>query len=318
MAVLVPPAGRDTLLTLTQLNLGADSPIVDIIDENIRFCPEAELFEADIIPSTSYPAVVRTGYPTAQFRAYNQGVAPSQATYRTVEVQTSLIDTRVECDRAYADSYHRGGAPGWQTIKASEQMEAIMRLIGFQTYYGLVNDPLGFPGFWELVDPAMLGDQGGAVQGDGFRSSIWAVKTGPLDVKHVYGNGRTLNLGNDWRIQDITPDPTQPAKKMEGYVNHWGGRTGLQVLSKNSIAGIKNITSDPAHPITMSKLRGLLEAFPIGVRPDYIMMTRQTRAQLRDSQKTALITDPPTPTEVDDVPIVATDSISNTEAAAYN
>ena len=316
--IITAPQGRDTLLTLTQLNLGADSPITDIIDENIKFCPEAALFEADTIPGTSYDALVRTGYPTAQFRAYNTGVATSGATYRTVRVNTGIIDTRVECDRAYADSYHKGGAAGWQTIKSSEMMEAIMRLIGGQTYYGLANDPLGFPGFWELVDPAMLGDLGGAVQADGFRSSIWAVKTGPLDVKHVWGNGKTLNMGNDWRIQDVTPDPTKPNNKMEAYLNHWGGRMGLQVLSKNSIAGYKNVTSDAAHPITMSLMRKLLEAFPIGVTPDYIMMSRATRAQLRDSMKTALITDPPTPTNIDDVPIVATDSISNAELAAYN
>ena len=319
MPTPLPPTGRDTLLTLTQLNFdGSDSAVPDIVEDNIQYCPEAGLFEADVIERTSYPALVRTGYPTAQFRQYNQGVAPSGATYRTVEVQTSIIDTRVECDKRYADSYHKGGAPAWQTLKASEEMVGIMRLIGHQTYYGKDNDPLGFPGLWELVDPGMMIDLEGAVQGDGFRSSIWAVKTGPLDVMHVYGNNKTLDMEPEWRVQDFTPDPTQPTKKIVGYVNQWGGHVGLQVLGKNSIACIKNVTSDPDHPVTMEIMRELLEVFPIGVVPDYIMMTRQTRKYLRKSLITALIPDPPTPTDVDDVPFVATDSISNAEAAAYN
>ena len=121
----------------------------------------------------------------------------------------------------------------------------------------------------------------------------------------------------DWRIQDITPDPAQPTKKIAGYVNQWGGHQGLQVLSKNSIAGIKNLTSDNGHPVTMTMLRNLLESFPVGVVPDYIFMTRAARRKLRDSLKTALITDPPTPTDVDEVPIVVTDNISNAEAAIF-
>ena len=319
MPIILPPAGRDTLVTLSQLNLGADSPIPDIIEENLKFCPEAGLFEAGVIDKSSYPALVRTGVPTAQFRNYNQGVEPSGATYRTTEVQTAMVDTRVECDRKFAENYHNGGVSAWQTIKASEELQGIMRLIGSQTYYGLDNDPNGFPGFWELVDPSMVVDVGGAVEGDGFRTSVWAVITGPQDVKHVYGNNQTLGLSGEWRIESVIPDFSQPKKKMEAYVNHWGGRPGLQVLSKNCLACAKNVTSDGAHMLTMQLLEEqLLEAFPTGLVPDYILMTRMARRQLRRSLITALNPNPPTPTEVDGVPIVVTDSISNAEAAAYN
>lgn len=320
MPIILPPAGRDTLVTLTQhaFRNNPDSPVPDIVNENIKHCPEAALFEAGTIPGTNYPALVRTGYPTAHFRKYNQGVEPSGATYRTVQIQTGIVTTRVEVDKAYADSYPKGGAPAWQTIKSSEQMEAILRLFGAQVYYGLANDGDGFPGFWELVDPSMMIDLAGGVQGDGFRSSIWAVKTGVLDVGIVLGNNMTMDYTGEWRVETITPDYTQPSKRIDGYINQWGGFPGMQCLSKNSIAGIKNVTSDPGAKITMGMLRNLLESFPVGVVPDYIMMTRATRAKLRDSLKTALITDPPTPTDCDDVPIVVTDSISNAELAAYN
>lgn len=316
--IITAPAGRDTLVRLSQALFASnpDSVVPDLLNENIRHCPEADLFEAIVIEGTGYPSLVRTGFPTAQFRQYNQGVPATAGTYRTAEVQTAIVSTRVEVDRAYAKRYP-GGEPAWKAVKSSEALEAILRLHGSTTYYGHQQDANGFPGLWELVDPSMVKDLGGAVQADGFRSSVWAVKTGAQDVRHVYGLNETLGFPSEWRVTDIAPDPAKPNDKHEGLVNYWGGRPGLAVATKNSVACIKNVTSDPAHPLRMSDLRDLLDMFPVGVRPDYIFWTRRASGVTRNSLKTALVLDPPTPEDIEGIPLVPTDSISNAEGAIY-
>ena len=79
---------------------------------------------------------------------------------------------------------------------------------------------------------------------------------------------------------------------------------------------IKKLTADSGKGLTDALIYSALAKFPTGVRPDVMFCSRRSLHQLRNSRTATNQTGAPAPipTEVEGIPIVPTDSLSDIEA----
>lgn len=302
------------LLDIAKAN-GSDA-VVGLIEENLSSAPELKLFPARTIKGTSYPTLIRTGLPTVGFRNANGGVTPSKSTFATKLVQAFILSSRIEVDKAVLQASEDGP----EVVKAREAsgvMEAALRTIGSQIWYGTANDSKGFAGLRAICDTAMDVDATGSTATTG--SSVWAVKFGPQFLQLVFGAGASFDLSpfRDESIEDAE------GKKLAGEVADLTAWVGLQCVNKYACGRIRDLTADSGKGLTDTLLADLLAKFPVGVVPDAIFMSRRSRSQLQKARTVTLMGSgtnrpnqpalAPLPTEYDGIPLIATDSIVDTE-----
>lgn len=318
-----------TLLEIAKHNL-ADAE-VGIIEEAATMHPEItgqhpfsgavlpRVADARTVRGQSYYTLHRTGIPTgSSFRAVNEGVAKVNSTWENRHVQTFTFDKRFECDRAAADRHE----DGWQAYLAAEAlgiMQAGMRDWGRQFFYGTnatFGQANGFPGLLQLHDTSLVVDAGGTTESTA--SSVWLVKFGVQDVRHVLGQDGQFEV-SDVRVESLT-DPNDSTKRYDGYVQTLLAYPGLQTGHRYAVARIKKLTADSGKGLTDARLGSALQLFVQNrkSRPDVIFATTRSIEQLRASRTATTPTgaEAPTPTSFEGIPIVPTDGIADTETLA--
>lgn len=302
---------RLTLLDVAKLN-GADKE-VGLIEEIATSAPEAETFPFRLIKGTSYPTVTRTSLPTVGFRLANQGNDASKSGFVRKLVQAFIFGGRVEADKAAAMA-HDEGMEAFEMIEALGVFKASLIALGKQIWYGVSTDADGFPGVKSALPFTAGVADGSVINATGTTSStassVYAVKFGPQDVTLVGGNNAVPRLG-DFRDETIYDDDDLP---LPGRVADLIGWIGLQIANINCVRRIANVTADSGKGLTTDLLDSMLNSFPVGYRPDAIYMSRRSRLQLKQDLQTPERPSVPMPTEYDGIPIIATDSILNTDA----
>jgi hypothetical protein len=310
--------GMPTMLDLAK-QLGNDAA-VGLIEENIQINPEVRTFPARGIKGTSYKTLIRTGYPTAQFRNINEGVPRSKSVFENRLVEAFVLDTQIAADKALADVWD-GGVAAYQAIESVGVTEAVLRRVSKSIYYGNsaasvaagLGDVKGFPGFVDAYDTAAHEvDAGGSTA----LTSVWAVKLGIKDVHLVNAGGNVLGILPEWRIQSVADASNN---FFTAYVNSLMGWIGMQVGSIHSLVRIKKVGTDAGKGMTDALGQQAIELFPSGVMPDFFIMNRRSRRQLHQSRTIVTATggflanNLPLPTDIEGVPLLITDSISNAE-----
>lgn len=305
-----------TLLDIAKSN-GSDRT-VGLIEENLNAAPEFEAFPARQIAGTSFKTLVRTAYPTTGFRAANEGVEPTKSSYVNKMFETFYYDGQMEVDKAVATADEQGEAHSL-AMEEDGHSRAFLLTSGKQFWYGTGTggDAKGFPGAVQVVDSSLVVDAAGTTADT--CSSVYAVVAAPKFFEVMLGNNTVLNVGQ-WRQQTIT----RSSKEMTAWKNSLEGWVGSAFYSKYAVGRIKKLTADSGKGLTDALLADLLNKFPIGVKPTHIFMSRRSRRQLQTSRSVTLFGQgtsrpnqaaiAPIPTEYDGVPIIATDSILDTEA----
>lgn len=293
---------------------------VGLIEESIQVNPEMRVFPFRVISGTSYKTLIRTGYPTAQFRFANEGVPRSKSTFENRLAECFIVDTQIAADKAVADAWEPGGAAAYQMIEAGGTMEAVMRLLARQTYYGNssvavaagLGDAKGFPGFVDAYDTdAHEVDAGGSTA----KSSVWGVRLGVKDVHFIGGSNTLLNTLPEWRIQTVGVDSNAA---FTAYVNSLMGWIGMQVGAVHSLVRIKNLGTDAGKGLTDTLGYQAIELLPPGYNFDYFICNRRSRRQLHATRQSATasvvqVNNVPIPDDLAGVPLLVTDAISNAE-----
>jgi hypothetical protein len=317
------PNGRTTLLDVAKLN-GADKE-VGLIEEVATSAPEAEIFPFRLISGLSYPTVTRTSLPSVGFRFANQGVTATKSAFIRKLVEAYIFGGRVEADKAVAMAYDEG-MEAWEMVEALGVFKQSLISLGSQIWYGVGADAKGFPGIKSAL-PFTAGVADGSVINvagttASTASSVYAVKFGKQDVTLVGGNNAVPTLG-DFRDETIYDANAAP---LPGRVADLIGWIGLQIGNVNCVRRLANVTADSGKTLNGTFLARLVNSFPIGFRPDAIFMSRRSREQYQLSMTVVLNGgaggDPngmqtnvaPMPTHYDNIPIIATDSILNTDA----
>ena len=304
-----------TLLDIAKMN--NNDATVGLIEETIAASPEAVDGSARTIKTTTFKSLIRTGLPKGEFRNVNEGVTPKKSSYAQKLVQTFIMDTPIEVDKAAVDS-SEDGAEAVLALEASGVVEGAFRSLSSQFYYGTATtfatadstSPLkGFPGLQQVVDSTMVLDATGAAAATG--ASVWAIKWGPKNVQWVNGLDGQVQTG-DPQLLRLTDSNGNP---YDGWRIPFLQYIGVQLVNKNSVAQIKNLTAEAGKTLTDDLMFELLEKFPIGIEPDMFYMTRRSRRQLRESRTATNQTGTPAPlpTEVGGVPIRLTSGLLETE-----
>lgn len=298
-----------SLTLLDTLKANSGDAEAGIIEDSIIDAPEYNIVPARTIGGTSYKTKLRTGKPTAAFRAANDGVAATKSTLELRDVNCYILSGRVEADKAVADTWPEG-PEAYFAEEASAIYESSIQTLGTQFYYGDVNTGNGFPGLESIVDSTMTYDATGSTASTG--SSIYFARLGPKDIQFVVGANGVLQL-SDMKEETITGDNSLD---MAGYTAHLTAWLGLQNTNKNSVARIHNITAQAGKMVDDALLTRGLELFPASRQPTHIFMSPRSLWQLQRS-RTATTSDgseAPLPSSAFGKLIVSTDSIVNTEA----
>lgn len=305
---------RMTLLDLAKLN-GAD-PVVGLIEESIALAPELATVPARTIGGTNYKTVLRTGLPTVSFRSLNQGIAASKSSFEERLVSCFIAGGRVEVDKAAADA-HEDGPAALQAIEAAGVMEAALRKIGSQMFYGIASDSKGFPGLQAMVDSTQTLTAGGSTA----KTSAYAVRFGERAVQFVFGRNTPFEL-SPWREETIRDSDGNP---LPGYVADLSAWVGLQSVSRNCVARINNIGTDSGKGLTDALVAQMLSTWN-GPEPEALFVNRRSRFQLQISRSVTIFSQAgvkpggglsnvaPMPTESNGIPLVVTDQLGIAEA----
>jgi len=314
-----------TLLDIVKRN-GSDAE-VGLVDEAVKAVPEVSgksiigakvivlpnIGSARTIKGLNYKTLIRTALPSVSFRDANQGTAGTKGTYENRMVETYIMNPNWGGDRAVLDK-SEDGPLAHMALEAGAHTEAAFQTIGKCFYYGqnaTYGDVKAFPGLLDVYDSTnMVVDAGGTTAATA--SSVWAVKFGPRFVQWVYGaNGQF----------ELTDVETRPATDLSGneftkYYQELYCYPGLQVSSHLCVGRIKKLTADSGKGLTDALLGSLLSKFNLAFQPDAFFMSKRSREQLRASRTTYNATgaEAPLPEEFQGIPIVATESIIDTEA----
>lgn len=293
---------------------------VGLIEENLNAAPELEVLPARGVKGTTFKTLVRTAYPSTGFRKTNEGVEPKKSTYVNKQFETFYYDGQMEMDVAVAKADEQGTDHAL-ALEADGHGRAFLLTGGKQVWYGQSNDANGFPGAQALVDSTLVVDATGTTANTG--SSVYLVVALPKFMEIILGEDGMIDVG-EWRKQTIT----RSSKEMTAWKNSMEGYIGCAWYSKYAVVRIKNLTADSGKGLTDSLLADAMALFPVGVKPTHIFMSRRSRKQLQKARTVVLngggSGNPnggqgviaPVPTEYDGVPILATDSIVDTEAIA--
>jgi len=311
-----------TLLDIAKLN-GTD-PVVGLIEENLKAAPEVAVFPFRTIRGTSYKAGVRTTLPATGFRAANEGQTPVKSEFRQELVEAFIFGGVMEADKAVAEA-HEDGAEAFLAIESNGVMLSALQELGSQIWYGTTNDAKGFPGLKAATafGASTTGGDALTINATGTTastaSSVYAVKFGDQHITLIGGNGKSFEL-DDVMIQQIVAGN---GGKIMAYVAGLTSWIGLQAVNENSVRRICNLTADSGKGLTDALLAQLIATFPVGVVPDAIFCSRRSRQQLQISRSAVgqvaaggggSPAFAPVPTDFEGIPIIATDSILNTDA----
>jgi hypothetical protein len=320
-SVVVP--NYPTLLDVAKQN-GSDG-FVGLVDETIRVAPELQYGAARTIKGQNYKTLIRTALPSVGFRNANEGGTNGKSNYENRQVDTYILNPRIEVDQAVADK-HEDGAEAFIATEGTGVMEASLQLLAKTFYYGrrvaytgdgnpgTDGNAKGFPGLLDFVDAGLVLDRAGSAVGTStFRTSVWGVKFGPQALQWVYGEKGQMGF-KPTRIGDIYD---AAGKRLTGYITEILAYPGLQMIHTYSVGRIKNITNEANKGLTDAAIGSWLAQFPAAFTPDLIFANRSAIESLRASRTATNATGAPapTPTEYEGIPIVKTDMISNVEGA---
>lgn len=290
---------------------------VGVIDNAEKFAPEITLLGRPV-PGTSYDISVLEKRGRGGFRKANEGVETTKSQYSKKHVEAFIFDAQMEADKAVADA-HPFGLGAYLAQEALNTTEGNFEVLGEQFYYGDVASSNGFAGLQKFTEAnTALRVNANGDEADGC-TSAYLIFNDLRGTHFVFGANGAIDTSDEWRIQKVVRD----SKSLSAYVNGMTFWIGLQIAPV-SVVRIANIDDD--NPLTDKLVSAALEKFNLARQPNRLLMNRRARRLLQSSrsatttnvrsgQKTATGAEvwAPMPTESNGIPIIATESIRDTE-----
>lgn len=298
----------------TELLQLADGNISDIdVSELLQKAPLLSVLSAmEASNETSHEWLKKTAAPTAGFRAINDGMENTKATYTKVTQALKLFDASFSVDLGLLKA--RSG-DALKRREAIDHLQTAFAEMEQQIVYGTGNDAAGFSGFANeattaAYDDTMVVNAAGTTANTG--SSVWAVRTGEPAVSVVYGGNGRIDIGEEY-MTTLAGSSTGIFDAVRTPILFYGG---VQVATTLCLARIINLTADSGKGLTDDLISDLLALFPASEGPTHLAMNRRSLKQLQQSRTATNPTGAPAPfpSEAFGVPIVVTDQITSTEA----
>jgi len=315
----------DTLTTLAELILFNSNDVNPAEITNILNAAPAlaAMHAMQSSNGTLHKFNVETGAPVVGFRAVNDGADYTAGSSTQTTVTLKYLDAKVIEDSAEAKAY-KGGAEAWMDHRTMRQLRQALYVLEKQIWYGTVHgDAGGFTGIANNADyngasDGQVVNAAGTTAGTG--SSVFLLASVPDDSGFalvgagdpaVSGPNINFTIGQTFESLVLGAN----SKSMVAMVRDAGAHLGVQVGSKYAIVRIANLTADSGKGLTDALLADAMGKFPAGLMPTMICCSRRSLTQLRKSRTTYNPTGQyaTLPQEFDGVPIIATDSIIDTE-----
>ena len=305
----------DAYLTSAQVahfnNVDMDLLVSDVLNQ----APVLAAMSARAVRGNSFVYTRQTAAPAVGFRAVNDGVENKRSTYEKVTTSLGVLDASFGVDVAAAQVDDRG----WQHImgiEAVSHLSQAMSEVEQQIFNGTVGNVASnaFDGFADQANlngasDDMVVDAGGTTSSTG--SSVYLIRSGEGDVQALWGQEGEISIG-ELQVMERSGSSTG---RFPAYYHSITGWCGVAIGSTYSVARVANLTEDSGKGLTDDLLYKALALFPATRGPNMIAMSRRSLRQLQNSRTSynPLGTPSVLPSELEGIPILTTDSISNTE-----
>lgn len=326
--------------------------VVGLLEDTLTYAPELSAIMGRPIPGIQYKTVHRT-LPTVAFRKANDGSDTVKGSYRQELKECFIIDAQMQVDKAVVDSEASGNGPqsAIGDLLVDEAQGVVMATyiaVGGQMYYGTSNDANGFGGIAALTaslnaakntTPVCVSATGATASVQTSAYLIWENIRG---AHFIFGNNSGLTMLPEWRIQQVLGNNS---KAMTAYVNNLQGWIGFAVNHPLSVSRICNVqATTTVAKLTDGLIAQALSYLPLQMRSEVIgnlntggpnkwgpglkLLMNPAAAYSLQSTRSPVVTSatgtaitaadalryPALPTESNGIPIILTDSITNTEA----
>jgi hypothetical protein len=291
-----------------------------IIEETIKTVPEVDKFTSILIKGTTFQSVSQTSDPTTGFRTVNNGIDASDEGYELRNYALGILAGLVQRDKAAVDADIRG-RDATLTAAAISLVRSGMKSLASKVWYGSSGGAEKFNGCASLVKDSLVVNAGGSTASQ--MASAFAVGLGE-DKCHLVFNENAPLLSQaelDWKEGIMIGANEKP---VPSYWTDLTGWAGFACRNSNAIARAANLDGS-THKLTDEILAELVSKYAEandGLNPDAIFVTFAQRLLLQKSRGTTVRTGARSsievtaavPLEYDGIPIIATNSLTNTEA----
>lgn len=290
------------------LAINNSEEILAVIHEVVLKIPEMQFFNASPCTKNTYDSLVVTGIPATGFRQPGTYRKFESATLMNRTTKCAYLDASWAMDRARATQNDRGKEFAF-ALQTKTHLQSAFFTLSKQIWYGTASDAEGFTGLRKFIsDLAEYEVDAGGTGSD--LTSVYFVSTSEETVQLAWGNDGKIDEGDVFEQMFTTDTNTKGATH---YAQTIAGWCGLQIGAKWCAGRIKNLSA--AKPLNDDLIFKMLEMFPAGQVPQAAFMSRRSLGQLRSSRTATNATGAPAPIpeEVNGVPLITTDAISNKE-----
>lgn len=305
----------NTLAGLVQINDAnlADLDITDLLED----APMLQVLNAvSASQGTVHKYLKQTTASSAAFRAALAGLTKTASADTLVTDTLTILDGSFSADVALAQAY-KNGKDAYLQRELVRTLKQAMFQVESQIINGVNNDASGFVGLRDDTQLDALADamvEAVATAGTTAdeQSSVYLIRMGDDDVSVVMGNDGQIVVDEDPVVIEKVVNPGTDNTTYPAYYTSVTGYVGFQIGGAYSAARLCNIET----ALDDDDIYSGLALFPAGRQPNLIVMNRPSLKLLRASRTAVNATGAPAPrpTEVDGIPIVVTDGVTQTEA----
>ncbi len=305
------PSGNLNMLDLAQ-RTGSDA-VIGLVEDVTQYSPEFREFLARPMAGTTYKVSRRVSLPPSGFRNANSGTTSGKSGYVQEIKEMYFLDCLMEVDEAIykADPREMGDV---LADEASGALESAVQTIGSQVWYGTAAGALGYSGLSQQISADAV-YAGGTTN----TTSAYLVNLDMQGVHFDVGNQGEIALPT-WARQQLTK---ADGTKYFGMVTNLSSYIGLAVASAYSVYRARGI--DKTNKLTDALGAAVVEQIPasklargrwvwfMNTRARYTLQMSRTAVGQVAAGTGGGEAFAPTPTSLEGLPIIVTDSLVNTE-----
>lgn len=292
----------------------SDRDLVPTVSDVLDDTPLIGALHAASARGSTYTYTKKTANPVTGFRSANDGLENTDSTTAKTTLSLQIVDGSFHIDKQVAEARE----DGWAVEVAEEadaHLKSMMAVVEKQIIYGTVHGAsAGFSGFADQANLNQLADAetynvGGTTSSTA--SSVWLVKSGPLDCSVIWGQMGVIDLGETI----VSERAGSSTGFFPTYYTPMGGWCGLKIGNIRSVVRIVNVTEDSGKTLTDDHLSEAMALGPANGGYDFILMGKRSRKQLQQSRTATNATGAPAPIPVEafGMPIVTSDQVIVTE-----
>ena len=237
---------------------GTPAKIAELLSQRNEILEDMVWVEGN--KDTGHVTTQRVALPTASFRAFNEGIAPSKSETMQIEESCAMLEAWSETDKDLVELSGNTGA-----FRMGENLafiEAMNQTFSQYLFYGNSSTtPKAFNGFATRYNSLSGNIGGNVVTGSGAgsdNSSIWLICWGENTIHGIYPKGSQAGLKHeDLGLVTVETTAGVAGNRMRAYQDHWQWKMGLCVRDYRYAVRIPNI--DISNLVAKSSAADLIE-----------------------------------------------------------